>query len=727
MNTIIRQFRALLETPDCTPEQIKMFLDQLNKAEQLSMTGDLHNDDQQRLWELSENFLTIRLTDLVPEDTPSLEPVIYAGENTLPVFQKFKKAMYRYEGNVYGANSRLLKPSKFGMGFFSVCQTDTLHEIIIDYSATPPVAARPAGWSKITPNDDGIFHHLKDHVRKISNDFYIGKATRNDHHAGYFTLCQERDITLETFKIGMMAMMPSIDGMQGVSKEAATAYIAKIKMKGNKDYLKNIKTVSWLFRTFLQEHDHNIYSFAELDCEQQESILAMIGKPSTSLLSPFYPVAEGFIRLNAGLCWGADPAVRQSLGFDIYEDEPETSLQPHRDFKQQHIPFKAQGETLSQTLFDYVIVGSGPGGAAAAFELCREAKNSNDPISIAIIEKGEWRQYDQLAHSALGVIQSLLDNQGMTVASPQFASAQTIPQWPVVHANAVGGTSVINSAIHHRTPDDILDSWFKNEPEEKSRFIALLDELETLMPTQSTETSIGDEAFDRQVNSAAEGLYGASDEYRFLDRYTDGCAAKNSCFRGCPIGAKQSLDFSLLTRALETRIADQPVVTILSNAHVQNIDIRHHQGSQNDVAQGVRGNFVHPESKTSGANFTITAKRAVIVAASAVMSPLLLKASLEKKLPDLGKHFQAHPGSNVIGVYDRQVYKLRDGHIDAVTQGWASTYYRERNDDMHTGFKLETLAAPLDLFSGRIPLSGSSLMNQLRNWHYMGYCAGLPG
>lgn len=720
MSTIILKFRSLIEAPGCTPEQIKVFLDELNKDQQLDLVANLINNDQRRLWELAENFQTIRLSDLVPENTPPLEPVIYAGENTLLAFQKFKKAMYHFEGKVYGANSKFLKSSKFGMGFFTVLETDSRHEIIIDYSAMPPIAARPTGWSKVTSNDDGIFHKLQDRVRRISNDFYIGQAIKNGRHAGYFTLCHEPDIVLDTFKIGMMTMMPALDDIPGINEQMATAYINRLKKKGNAAYLKNVRSVSWLFRTFLKEQDHSVYSFAELDCEKQQLILSRLSKPSSSVLSPFYPAAEGFIRLNAGLCWGADPVVRDSLDFGRYDDDEEPSIDPHWNFEQQHIPFKAKGESLNQTTFDYVVIGSGPGGAAAAYQLCKEAKEKEEFISIAIIEKGEWRQYNQLAQSALGAVQSLLDNQGMTIASPQILSEQTIPQWPVVHANAVGGTSVINSAICHRTPDDILDAWFANHPEEKDSFITQLNELETLMPTQSTESSIDNDAFDRQVHAAAEALYGNSDTYHFLKRYTKDCEALNSCFRGCPVGHKQSMDFTLLTKALMAEVENQRMVTILSNAHVDKINFDHFNGSKKDVAQGVQGVFVDPRNKTNGATFSINAEKAVIVAASAVMSPLLLKASVEKELPDLGKHFQAHPGSNIIGIYDDEMYQIVDGRIKAVTQGWASTYFRDRDDNEHTGFKLETLAAPLDLFSGRIPLVGKALVEQLKGWKHMG-------
>ena len=120
------------------------------------------------------------------------------------------------------------------------------------------------------------------------------------------------------------------------------------------------------------------------------------------------------------------------------------------------------------------------------------------------------------------------------------------------------------------------------------------------------------------------------------------------------------------------------------------------------------GRFSHPLTRAKGDSFTIRARRAVVVAASATQSPALLARSGIKPKA-LGEYFRAHPGTNVFGVYDERV----DMNTGA-TQGWSSTVMREE-----PGLKLETLSLPLELIAGRLSGAGSVLMERLAEFPHI--------
>ena len=109
-----------------------------------------------------------------------------------------------------------------------------------------------------------------------------------------------------------------------------------------------------------------------------------------------------------------------------------------------HVPFR-DGEDFEAS-FDFVVVGSGAGGAAAAVTLARAGR------SVAIVEAGAWREPEDYPHTAYGAMRDLMDDW-----SSQVTMGRAL--WPVVQARTVGGTTVVNSAICVRTPVDIFEQW----------------------------------------------------------------------------------------------------------------------------------------------------------------------------------------------------------------------------------------------------------------------------
>jgi choline dehydrogenase-like flavoprotein len=98
----------------------------------------------------------------------------------------------------------------------------------------------------------------------------------------------------------------------------------------------------------------------------------------------------------------------------------------------------------------------------------------------------------------------------------------------------------------------------------------------------------------------------------------------------------------------------------------------------------------------------------VFVAASVTHSPVLLRRS-GLTHDAVGANFRAHPGTGVFGVYDEIV----DQNV-GVTQGWASTRYREE-----PGIKLETLSIPMEMAISRFSGGGQTLMRRVGEYRHL--------
>ena len=346
-----------------------------------------------------------------------------------------------------------------------------------------------------------------------------------------------------------------------------------------------------------------------------------------------------------------------------------------------HIAFRPRGERV-EVEADYVVIGSGAGGATAAVTLARAGAR------VAIVESGAWRDPDDYPVSVYGAMRDMLDAWGSN-----FTRGRAY--WPIVQGNVVGGSTVINSAIAVRTPSDVFERWQRETGVGGDLSEAVWkaqDDIERELCVEEVPPNA------RGLSNilAKKGADAVGYESHFIRRYVKGCRGDGQCLQGCKGDRKQSLNRNYIPEVLERG------GHVLSCAPASKIVF---EGRR---AVGVTGRFRHPQSKEKGADFQVRAKKGVLVAASVTRTPLLLMASGVKS-PMLGKGFRAHPGTPVFGVYDDPV----DMNTGA-TQGWASVAYRE-----DPGFKLETLALPLDMLSGRLSGTGNELMQRLEEYRHI--------
>lgn len=117
-----------------------------------------------------------------------------------------------------------------------------------------------------------------------------------------------------------------------------------------------------------------------------------------------------------------------------------------------------------------------------------------------------------------------------------------------------------------------------------------------------------------------------------------------------------------------------------------------------------RASKITPDRVVHAGLLRAHAKRGVIVAASVTQTPGILSRS-GVKLPALGKHFQVHLGTSIIGRFDRNI-SMQNG----ATQGYNSTHFTNSH-----GFKLEALSLPPELLAARLPFVGPKLIESLIN------------
>ena len=347
-----------------------------------------------------------------------------------------------------------------------------------------------------------------------------------------------------------------------------------------------------------------------------------------------------------------------------------------------HVAFRGKDERDLDAEVDYVVVGSGAGGATAAVTLARGG------AEVAIVEAGAWRDPEDYPLSSYGGMRDLMDDWGAQVTRGRAL-------WPVVQARTVGGTTVINSAICVRTPDDIFEQWERDHGISglRSRVLAAEDRVERELTVEEVPASSRGRS-NLLAKQGADAL-GWTDSH-YMRRYTEECLGRGQCLQGCRDRRKQSTNLNYVPETQDRGglvVSSAPVERILS------------EGTR---AVGVTGRFVHPTTRAQGTRFVVRARKAVVVAASATHSPVLLFRSGVAS-PALGNYFRAHPGTGIFGCYDEPV----DMNVGA-TQGWASVAFRK-----NPGLKLETLAIPPELVASRFAGGGRELMERLADYRHI--------
>jgi choline dehydrogenase-like flavoprotein len=316
---------------------------------------------------------------------------------------------------------------------------------------------------------------------------------------------------------------------------------------------------------------------------------------------------------------------------------------------------------------DFVIVGTGAGGATAARVL------SEAGFSLALIEEGAYLKTEDRPRE-------LVDAMALAVRGMATLSTDSLVPMPLLQGKCVGGSTAINSGIIWRLPEDVRREWIAEfglgalvEGDALDRAFARIEDELGIGPT--SPTIAGGNNLLMQQAAEKLGLPG-----HVIDRNSRGCKGSQRCLQGCPNGARQSMDVSYVPRAIERG------ARLHTRCHADRVTF---DGAR---ATGVIGTVKDEDGRATG-TFHVRARRGVIVAASAIWSPLLLMRSGVKHAL-LGERFSSHPGAAFVGRFAEPV------HMGfGASQGY-EVPMRDR------GFKLEALALPPDMLAARLPGAG---------------------
>jgi choline dehydrogenase-like flavoprotein len=327
---------------------------------------------------------------------------------------------------------------------------------------------------------------------------------------------------------------------------------------------------------------------------------------------------------------------------------------------------------------DYVIVGTGAGGATAGRVLAGAG------LDVLFLEEGPElpRERPRDLLSAMSAAVRDMGSQTTTGATPM----------PLLQGRAVGGSTAINSGIIWRLPDDVRADWT-----ERFGLGRLVESLDPIFETIEDELEVDDTSEDVRGGNAARmahackvlGLPGKP-----ISRNARRCRGSARCLQGCPNQARQSMDVSYIPRARKDGAR--------LHTHLRVERVHFERGR----ASSVSGRVLDRESGRARGKFHIRGRKAVILAAGVVHTPLVLERSGLKN-SHVGRHFQAHPGLAVVGRFPESI-----GMGYGATQAY-EVPMRER------GFKLEALSLPPEMLAARIPGAGRDWQSRLNELdHY---------
>ena len=334
---------------------------------------------------------------------------------------------------------------------------------------------------------------------------------------------------------------------------------------------------------------------------------------------------------------------------------------------------------------DVVIIGSGAAGATAARVLTEAG------LDVILIEEGPHVPAAALRSDMYTTFRRVWRDMGFQVARGRAIT-------PILQGACVGGTTAINGAIIHRMPESIFETW---RTDHGAGDFLKYAELERVYETLDRELSVApapDAVLGRQNALMEQAVARLGWRGNRVRRNVAKCEGSAHCNQGCPNARKQSMDNSYVPRAL------QRGARVYATCAARELII------ERGRAAGVRGEFRDRERGLHGPILHVHARRAVILAASAIQSPLFLQANRLGHRELTGRRLQAHPGTAVAGVFDDPVEQWF-----GATQGYESTHF------WHERMKFETVGMPLELAAVRLPGFGVRLAKQLAEFGHVAF------
>lgn len=321
------------------------------------------------------------------------------------------------------------------------------------------------------------------------------------------------------------------------------------------------------------------------------------------------------------------------------------------------------------------IVGSGCGGATAAWELARAGRE------VLVLEEGADRTGVKLTQRDGEMYDQLYMDRGGRSTSDLSIS--------VLQGRVLGGGGVINASDVVPIADEVLLHWqkkwgltdFSPAVLEPFRQAALAD-LHANLPAEEQLN-----ANNRALRRGAEAL-GWKGEVMLHNRV--GCAGVGTCLIGCPLDRKKNPRFVAIPRAVE---AGARFFTRVRAVRLEGAD---------QELKLVRARRLDARGYRELAPLTIKA-RTVILAANAVASAqLLLRSGVGNA--QVGRNLMLQPQQPVVARFEEEVRFFR-----GIPQAFALTQFEEHAtaEKGWWGFRPEAIAGTPGIVASLLPEVGA--------------------
>ena len=326
-----------------------------------------------------------------------------------------------------------------------------------------------------------------------------------------------------------------------------------------------------------------------------------------------------------------------------------------------------------------VIVGSGAGGATVAAELAEAG------VDVVVIEEGGYHPTEEFQASPTIMTPKLYRDGGASVAlgSPPIFFAE---------GRCVGGSTVVNGGMSWRTPEKILDRWWRDDGVDGIRakdMDATFARVEKRISARLQDAeSVGRDNQLLRAGAMAKGWDVVPNVRNQVH-----CAGSNNCIFGCPTAAKRSTLVSYIPRALAFG------ARVYSDCRVDHID---RKGKR---VVGVSAHIVRANGRP-GPRLAVRAPL-VVVCAGAVQTPvLLLRSGVKSPSRQIGKNLALHPNAKVVAIFDEDVYGWKGVH--------QAYQVREFQDE---GFIMAAVTVPPAVLAMTMPSYGEELDEIMRDYN----------
>jgi len=289
---------------------------------------------------------------------------------------------------------------------------------------------------------------------------------------------------------------------------------------------------------------------------------------------------------------------------------------------------------------DVVVIGSGAGGAVAAYELAASGKK------VIVLEAGSYVPSTNFTEELGKSMEDLYQDQG--------SQSNLEGDLAVLQGACVGGSTVVNAAIAFRTPDHILKLWAEKfglenlTPETLKPYFEKVEKHLSIHVNEAWEIDAGNQLMAKGAKKL--GLH-----WQPVSRNIKSCALTGFCLSGCASDRKQSMLVTYLPWAVEKG------AEVYADTKAQRII------EKDGRITGVEAQVIDPKTKEIVSNITISSK-VVVLAAGAIQSPLLLQRSdVANSSGKVGENFACHPSFFITGQYEQSIYgwkgALNGGYI----------------------------------------------------------------